>query len=192
MAAPVLLGLSHNKVKTLALAAAVAVLPWLPFLLADPNTVNVGRYSWAVVNGSGLHALGFGPVTPSWLRPVEFTLGFTVAALVARRSWVAAPLAGLAVRVALDPLTWAYYGVGPIAAAALVDVTRARKIPVWSLSAFAVEYLPLPAAGYLRLVWAAAVIVGLAKLDLDREPLRPTVTRDRRPRDRVVGVPDVV
>lgn len=166
MAVPVLLGLSQYRVKALGLAAIIAVVPWLPFLLADAHNVAVGHYWWPVVSGSGLHALGFGPVTPDWLRPVEFAVGFIAAAVVARRSWVAAPFAGVAVRVALDPTTWAYYGVGPVAVAALLDVTQRRKLPIWSLSAVAVEYvagplLPGDVAGFVRLGWALVVIAAL-------------------------------
>jgi hypothetical protein len=100
---------------------------------------------------------------------------------VRRGRWTAAPLAGLAMRVALDPYAFTYYGMGPIAAALLWDLTRPRgRLPVWTAATLVVEYLiplasPYQPAALGRAVWSVAVIALLAAR---RSSLDPRESRD--------------
>lgn len=147
----------------LALIAMVAVW-WLPFVLAAPDTLHaLGSLRLPVMSGSSLHALGYRPGhdAPGWVRPAQLVAGFAVAGfLVQHGRWYAAPLAGVAVRVLLDPAAWGYYGMGPVAAAALLDASGHRRLPLWTAAAALVEYAPWPsaAAAWLRLAWALGVV----------------------------------
>lgn len=183
VAVPILLGL-RTQVRSRAAVAAVgaAALPWLPFLAADPHTMRVGTVYWHVLDGSTLHALGMpvGSLLPSGFRLAQFALAVAFAAVVARRSWAAVPLAAIAVRVLLDPVAWPYYSVGPVLAAALLDAAQRRRVPVWTTVTIAVQvgvpYLAPSLYGYAQLVWAVSVVLALLVLLPHPEP----VTSDGR------------
>lgn len=168
VAAPMLLGLPWRTWWRAVLPlVAVAVLPWVPFVVADARTWDVTRYSWPIANGSALHSLGFAGATASWLRPVQIGVGMLACAAVAWRRWMWAPMAGIAVKVLLDPQVWAYYGLVPVAGALLIDVDRASPVPWWTLSAVGAMFiapavLPATASGYVRAAWAAGVLVAIA------------------------------
>lgn len=170
LAAPLFLGLPSGRVRAAAVATAVAALPWLPFFLADANTWRVTHWTWPVVAASALHALGV-PVSatsPVWLRPAQLIGGVAAAAIVGRRSWLAAPAIGFAVKLALDPVAYPYYGLVPVVGAALLDVRDSDRLPWWTLSAVLVEMvaptvLPAGVEGSLRLAFAVAMAFGSAR-----------------------------
>lgn len=117
-------------------AAAVEAM-WLPFVIADPQTLMIGRFTIETAADSGLHALGVNdPATPPWDRPAQVILGVLVAYLAVRgRRWPQVLLAVIAARMLLDPQTYPYYGSGLLVAAAAADLLqRRRTLPVWTLA----------------------------------------------------------
>jgi hypothetical protein len=170
--APILLALSPRRRAsgTLAFVAAAAVW-WLPFVAAAPGTVTaLGGLSLLPDAGSVLHVVGLRGDVSSWLRPVQLLVGVLAATWTARsRSWVAVPLAGLAVRVVLDPYAWSYYGMGPVLAAVACDLCLSRRrLPMCTLTTVAFLYgvpaaAPAWATGPARLAWAALVLVGVVR-----------------------------
>lgn len=163
-------------------AAWVAALgaAWLPFLLSDPATVRAGAFTIPNAASSALRALGVAAArTPSWDRPAQVILGSTLGWLAVRTGrWPAALFAVIAVRLLLDPGTYAYYTSGLVLAAVLVDLLlTTRRVPVFALGAALVVYAaratPLDAhlLGQLR---AAYCIVALIALYL---PYRQSIAR---------------
>jgi hypothetical protein len=151
---PMLLALpARDRARAIIAAVVTCALWWLPFVLADPSTVQaLGRIQISTSADSSLRALGWSsPWSPTWMRWAQFVAGAVVVALVVRRGrWVAAPLAGFAVRVALDSQTYSYYGVGPVLGALAVDIHGRHRVPVWTIGAVAIEYgLPALADGVL-------------------------------------------
>lgn len=124
--------------RTAALAAAlVIVAAWLPFLMADPNSLNAAGFTIDNVPDSALRALGVNdPTTPSWDRYGQILLGCLLgAAAVWRRRWAAALLVGVCARISLDPNDYGYYFAGLILGALFWDVLAAKRPqPVMTLS----------------------------------------------------------
>src|SRR5207247_1740458 len=119
----------RQAVRALTLGLALGVAAWLPFVVADPHTLSAaGRF--AIVNdpGSALQALGVHMAgAPHWVRPLQLALGLALGVAAALRGrWAAALLAGVAVRIALDPGTFGYYATGLVAAALMWDLLGAR------------------------------------------------------------------
>jgi hypothetical protein len=67
-------------------------------------------------------------------------------------------------RVLSDPQSWAYYGMGPLIAAALLDTVEANRLPGWTALAavgeFGIRDLHQAWAGWAQIVWFV-VVVGL-------------------------------
>jgi len=103
--------------------AAVAAA-WLPFVLADPQTLHAGGFSIPNVASSSLRALGVtAAATPSWDRPLQLLVGGVLGAVaVIRGRWLVVPAVVLAVRMLLDPAAYPYYTAGLVLATVLVDV----------------------------------------------------------------------
>lgn len=180
---PMLLALpARDRARAMIVALATCALWWLPFVLADPSTVQaLGRVQISTSADSSLRALGWSsPWSPTWMRWAQFLAGALVVALVVRRGrWVAAPLAGFAVRVALDSQTYSYYGVGPVLGALAVDIHGRHRVPVWTIGAVAIEYgLPAVADGVLvgavRIVACVAVVAFLVFRRTGATPAAPS------------------
>jgi hypothetical protein len=119
--------------------AAIAVA-WLPFAIADQNTVAAMHYTIRNLPGSALRALGVNdPRTPSWDRPAQLLIGWVVAAAaVWRGRWPAVILLGVGARIALDPADHGYYTAGVLLGALLWDVLGTRRpVPLWTVTSFA-------------------------------------------------------
>jgi hypothetical protein len=169
--APMLLGLPRRERAKAALVLMVTAAGfWAPFVLAAPETIrSLGLLRIVPQNDSVLYLLGLHGHVERWLRPVQFTLGAFAAGWVALRGrWTAAPLAGIAVRVAFDPFGYAYYGLGPVLAALAWDLTRptSRRLPVWTTWTLFIEFgLRLFASPTIcavgRLVWVISVLAML-------------------------------
>jgi hypothetical protein len=155
-----------------AFGTGVAVA-WLPFLLADPRTLDLGHFSIPNVASSALNALGVhDPVTPSWDRGAQLILGVAVAGLALRRGrWPAVLLAVVCARLLLDPETYNYYTSGLLVATALVDMyVQRRGFPMWTSSAalfYIVEdlldpILPEDLLGAVRAAYCVIVLAALA------------------------------
>ncbi|HET9188303.1 MAG TPA: hypothetical protein VFN80_10125 [Acidothermaceae bacterium] len=142
----VLLCLHSGQRIRAALAFAVGVgCAWLPFVFADPHTLNAARFAIPNAAASALRALGFhNASTPWWDRSAQILLGATIAAVVVRRSGAAAALvAVIAVRLILDPAVYSYYTSGLMAMTMAYDViSRRRTFPWTTASVLTFLYLP--------------------------------------------------
>jgi hypothetical protein len=167
---PLVLALpSPQRLRGLVWSLGIPVVAWLPFVVSDPSTIwSTSQFTIANAADSSLRALGVGSArTPGWDRTAQLLLGLVVgAAAVVRRRWAAVLLAGIAVRLLLDPGSYAYYTAGIMVAALLVDVLLTRgPVPITSVvgftGLFASKALPLTASqsGMLRLLTCAALVV---------------------------------
>ena len=165
---PLLLALPAGRRLRSAFIWAVGVTAaWLPFVIADVRTLRVTAFAIPNTATSALRALGVtSTTTPSWDRPVQIALGCLVAAAAVRTGrWPAAIFAALAVRLLIDPGTYAYYTSGLVLAALLVDLHLTRRhIPLYATSAVLVIYaaraLPIDVGtlGTLRAVYCVLAI----------------------------------
>ena len=159
--------------------AAVAA-GWLPFVIADSRTLRVTSFAIPNTATSALRALGVSSTaTPSWDRPAQILLGAALAAIAVRSGrWPAAIFTALAVRLLIDPGTYAYYTSGLVLAALLVDLyLTQRQIPVYAFSATAAIYaarvLPVHLAllGTLRAAYCVLAVASTFMLaPLARQP----------------------
>jgi len=132
----VALPVERRRRAALVTAAAVAAV-WLPFVIADPQTLLIGRFTIDTATDSALRALGVNdPATPPWDRPAQVILGAVIGLLAVRRGrWPLVPLAVVAARMLLDPQTYPYYSSGLLIAAAAADLLHRRRVlPVWTLA----------------------------------------------------------
>ena len=162
----ILPGIRAKGIAVAALAGAVAV-GWLPFLLADPQTMKALHFTIRTTGMSALHELGVtAPRTPWWDRSAQGALGLLVGTLAVRnRRWALVILAPVAVRLVLDPGTNRYYLAGLLTGTLLWDVAgRRSRWPYWTIAGFVglfvLRWAPMPAAyhGWLTLVYTAAVV----------------------------------
>jgi hypothetical protein len=169
--APVLMALPReHRARAALVTMASTAIPWLPFIVSDHSTISaLSGFRFAVAKQSAVHTLGM-PLgyAPHWARPLQLLGGFAIASVVVRRGrWEALPIAALGLRVVTDPQSWAYYGLGPLMGAMLLDVTAARRVPVWTTMTAVVEfgvraYLP-GWTGPVQLVWFAAVLIAVLR-----------------------------
>lgn len=100
------------------LAAAVLVAAYLPFVIADPGTLQARLTQVRADPASLPHLLSLGR---GWIRPLQIVGGFLLTALmVVRGRWRSSLIAVTAFRVMFDPSTLAYYLAGPLVGALLV------------------------------------------------------------------------
>jgi hypothetical protein len=153
----------------LLLIAGGVLATWVPFLVDEPRTLtSVGAFGIRNAPASALRVLGVtDPTTPGWVRPAQFALGLAVAAVLVRRGrWQAVPMAGLAVRFALDPGVHHYYSTGLVLAVLIWEgVARPGRAPLVTVAAALVMELtptdvhPGALAGAVRLAFMAALVV---------------------------------
>lgn len=142
---PVVLGLRTHRGRAVLAALTVPAAAWAPFVVGDPGTAAaLTAFRIGVVPTSGLHLLGVGDVAcPGWVRPVQVVLGLVLALLAVRQGrWWAAPAAGLAARVALDPGAMGYYAAALAVTVVVVDACKGRRWPVGSLLVFGGLFYP--------------------------------------------------
>lgn len=162
----------QDRLRATLVAAAGVAAAWLPFIIGDPRTLSITRFTIDNVSNSALQALGVHTAsTPAWDRPAQLVLGVAVAAVCVRRGrWPAVLLAVITARLLLDPQTYPYYASGLLVAAAVVDLLRSqRRLPVWTACAavwFAADQLgtlvlPPTWLGILRAGYCIAVLVAL-------------------------------
>lgn len=180
---PVLLGLSHGRWRALVGTAVAAVVAWLPFVVAEPGTIDALRPPVPLIPGSGLHTLGVrGRYVPDWGRTLQLggTMAAGLAAAVLGR-WPGVLLSALAVRIVLDPQDNPYYLGSAALAAATFDIVGTRwSLPWTTVLTVAALWQPFTAdyahrlddtrglalwwfthsaeVGWLHLAWAVAVI----------------------------------
>ena len=133
IALPLLLVLPQARWRAVGYAVAGTAAAWLPFLVADPGTLAALHPPVGVADSSVMWWLGYhGTYLPPWDRLAQL-VGAPLAALVAvwRRAWPGALLAGIAVRLALDPQDIAYYAAGAVLAALVLDLLGRRSRVPW-------------------------------------------------------------
>lgn len=124
----------------LAALGPALVLPWAPFLIGDPHTVQSGNFPIFVQPAAPVTALGVHTQllhhTAIW-RLVQFAAeGLAVLAVLRWRLWGAALLACFAVRLLLDPMSFSYYQASFAAAAIAFDLlVWRRSMPIATLIA---------------------------------------------------------
>ncbi len=131
---PLLLVLPRDRwYRALLMWLAAVAAPWLPFVLADPQTLYAGKFSIPNVASSSLRAIGVTTAsTPSWDRPVQLLLGVVLGAVSVRRGrWMVVPAVVLAVRMLLDPGAYPYYTAGLVLATVILDVGWCRTRWPW-------------------------------------------------------------
>jgi hypothetical protein len=185
--APIVLAIPvPHRWRLLAVSAGVVVLSWAPFVLAEPHTLDTAEH--AIVNEatSALRVLGVDePETPDWVRPAQLLGGLAVTwLLVARGRWLSVVMAGVAVRLLLDPAANRYYTAGLVLGLLLHElVHHPRRLPWMAFAAAALleipqaEGFPPTLAGWLRLLVVAVVLV-----EAFRAPTSPPLPAGRRPR----------
>ena len=130
----VLVAGTRRRLLRLALVGGAVALTWAPFVLGAPDTVSsLGSFDSPVEATSGIATLGFdAAVTPDWARPVQLVGGFLLAALAVKRGrWLAAPMVGIAVRLAFDPATHYYYVIGLVLAVMAWELGRDARMVPW-------------------------------------------------------------
>lgn len=146
--APILLAPGLGGWPTLAGAGVAGVAPWLPFVMAEPGTLEALRPPVPLIPGSGLHTLGVrGRFVPDWGRTMQL-VGLTLAGLLAalRERWAGVLLVALAVRIALDPQDNPYYVGSAVLAAAAYDLVGRRGLLPWAtVATYAALWQPFTA-----------------------------------------------
>ena len=187
--APLLLAVPRGRRRTPALACAAGVAAaWLPFVVADARTLGAAGFRIPVTATSALRALGVASSsTPSWDRPVQL-LGGALLALAAVRTgrWPAVLFAALAVRVLIDPGTYAYYTSGLVLAALYVDLFLVRaRIPVYAIAAavaiYAVRAAPIDFATLGALRAGYCLVAAGTLFLLPRDGVSGVLVRFREP-----------
>ena len=135
----VLLALPTGRSRTMGAGTAVLgiVAGWLPFFVADPQTMRAVHYTIANTAMSGLHLFDPNAArTPLWDRPVQTVVGLVLGGAAVWRGRVTGVLLlVMASRLALDPGANRYYTAGLVVGALLWDVTGSRRQwPWWSLT----------------------------------------------------------
>ncbi len=135
IALPLLLALPRAvRWRSLGYAVAGTAAAWLPFLMADAGTMDALRPKVRVGESSVMWALGYrGTYLPAWDRLAQL-VGAPFVALVAvlRGRWAGALVAGIAVRLVLDPQDLAYYAAGAVLAALVLDLHARRWLVPWT------------------------------------------------------------
>ncbi|MBV9953561.1 MAG: hypothetical protein JO291_16525 [Acidimicrobiia bacterium] len=166
---PLTLVLPVRRRTALALALGLGVVGWIPFLVADHGTfAALGRFTIENSPVSGLRALEIDTAnTPPWDRALQTIAGLAVVIFtVSRRDrWAGALLAGLGIRLALDPGTHHYYTAGLVVAGLAWDLlVSPYDWPLASWTALALLEIPrtiLPGdlAGITRLAVTLGAVV---------------------------------
>ncbi|HUP75138.1 MAG TPA: hypothetical protein VM282_18990 [Acidimicrobiales bacterium] len=160
------------RLRRLVVFGACAALPWLSFLLAEPDTFRaLSEFKIANAPESALRRLGVSSEhTPSWARIAQITLGTLGASFaVHRHNWAAVPLVAIAVRLALDPEVHHYYTAGLVLAAFVWDLhTRPGRIPYATIAAATLEVVRPPlvsdsiSGGWRLTITVGAVVYAFA------------------------------
>ncbi|NAZ84604.1 glycosyltransferase 87 family protein [Kineococcus indalonis] len=120
----------------LGLAGAVTAAPWLPFLVAAPETLHaIAASTNTVFTDTPLGQLGYGgELFPAFARPVQYAVVVLVGVLLALRGqWRLLPLGCVAARLATDPQSLGYYWATFAVAALAADLLSRRSLPRWTV-----------------------------------------------------------
>lgn len=130
------------------IAASLAVATWVPFILAEPDTLDTSDFGIENDPTSLLRALGVdAATTPGWVRPVQLVGGLILVGIVVGVGrWPAAMLAGVSWRLLFDPGAHRYYTIGFVLGALLVESRlRPGRAPWWTVAgALTLEVTAIP------------------------------------------------
>jgi hypothetical protein len=133
--APLLLVFARRE-RRCALGAYLGLVSavWLPFLVVDAKTFDAAKFTISNAAGSSLRWLGVrAATTPRWDRAAQIGIGGGIACVAAlRRQWPSVMLAGMSVRILLDPGTHLYYSAGLVLGAVIFDAAVARWRLPWT------------------------------------------------------------
>ena len=166
-AVPLLLAAHRSTwLRSTAIIAAGVLIAWLPFLLADHQTLRALQFAIPNVADSSLRVLGVhNASTPHWLRTVQLGLALLLAGLLALRGqWSSVLIAVVATRMLFDPATKGYYTAGLIAATALFDLIESGRRPWLTYAATLFLFLPnyfLGSYPVLRGILRAVVLLSI-------------------------------
>ncbi|MGE0305224.1 MAG: hypothetical protein AB7N61_16805 [Acidimicrobiia bacterium] len=153
---------------------ALVAVSWLPFVIDEPATLSATR-AFKITNAaaSSLRTLGFNTAgTPDWVRPAQFALGLLAAGwAVRRRRPHAVVMAGLGVRLMLDPGVHHYYTAGLTLGVLMWELQRRPNRIPWA-TALTCVFLelssstihPAALAGTIRLVITATAVIAAVTL----------------------------
>ncbi|RNI24826.1 hypothetical protein [Flexivirga caeni] len=192
----ILLAHPVNRARRVSAFVALSALAWMPFLLADPSTLQrLGSFVITNAPDSALRALGIqAATTPPWDRAAQlcFAAAFALWCVRIGRP-VAVPAIALAVRLLLDPGTYPYYTASLLLAVTCVDLLQRwyRSVPWLTLSVatwfiFSITVateLPAAVVGTSRAIFLAGLIAYLTMYGAGRNefPWGAHRTRHRQP-----------
>lgn len=169
-----------------ALSATIGGVMWAPFILFAPDTLKSMRPTVNLASDSVLRIFGAtSNDIPASLRTAQLLAALAVATIVAwrgRNSGVL--LAAIAVRLAMDPGTWAYYTPGLVVGALVWDAYESRRKLPWATIAASLLLLPswiIPSdevRACLRLVACVGAVAVVLGVGADRVRVRHTTSRD--------------
>lgn len=160
-------------------AAGAAVATWLPFIVAEPGTLDTSRFEITNDPTSSLRFFGVdAATTPEWIRPAQLLGGLAiVAVLVGVGRWSGAVLAGISWRLLLDPGVHRYYTAGFVIGALLVEHRLRPGRPPWFTVAAAIvlelSAVPDVPVGPARTARLAVLLLALLAAAAAREPREP-------------------
>jgi hypothetical protein len=148
------------------IAAAVAAVAWLPFILGAPDSLKALRPTVNVAPDSVMALFGVTTDSmPDWIRIAQLLGCLGVAAVLAWRTRPESIIAAaIAVRLATDPATWSYYTPGLVIGVLIWDFVDGRRFP-WATSIAVLALAPTwlvpsdEARAVMRLAVTAAVVV---------------------------------
>ena len=139
------------KLRALGLVAVVVGAMWLPFVIADSQTLHsLSAFTIQNTQDSALRALGVtDPGTPSWDRSAQIVFGCALGGLALwRRRWPAVLLLGVCARLILEPGDYPYYYLGLVLGALVWDLLAAKRpSPMGTIGVTAVFFAFVPLAG---------------------------------------------
>ena len=115
------------------IAAGAAVATWIPFIVAEPDTLDTSGFEITNDPTSSLRAFGIdAATTPGWVRPAQLVGGcLIVGVLTLLGRWPAGILAAVSWRLLLDPGVHRYYTAGFVIGALLVEKRIRPGRPPW-------------------------------------------------------------
>lgn len=140
---PMLMSLDDVRARRITaplVAIGVGAAFWSPFLLGSSKTLDGLRPTVRLAPDSVLRLFGIDSANvPPLLRYLQLGLALVAVAIVAilRGRPAGALLAGVAVRLLLDPGTWNYYTVGFLLGALTWDLSQSNRVPWATLAACA-------------------------------------------------------
>lgn len=138
------IGPLRQRLRSPIIAVCIGALLWLPFLVAEPKTLQSMRPTVNIAPDSVLQLFGVtNDSIPQWLRTAQLLGALLLATLV---MWRGRPggviLVAIACRMMTDPGTWSYYTAGFMLGALAWDLYETRSLMPRTTLVAAVLLLP--------------------------------------------------